>query len=66
MKRLIALTLTVALVLCCLVGCSETDKYNHEQFYGVVRFAEEINRPVVYIPKYGDVEIPENEGFKKY
>ena len=62
MKKLIALTLAVVALLCCLVGCSEGDKYNRERFYGVVRFSEESNQLVVYIPKYGEVEIPENDG----
>lgn len=62
MKKVLALTLAVASLLCCLVGCSEGDKYNREQFYGVVRFSEELDRLVVYIPSVGDVEIPENEG----
>lgn len=62
MKKLIALALAVVTLLCCLVGCSEGDKYNHEQFYGVVRFSEASNQFVVYIPKYGEVEIPENDG----
>ena len=62
MKKLIALALVVVALLCCLVGCSEGDKYNRERFYGVVRFSEESNQLVVYIPKYGEVEIPENDG----
>ena len=62
MKKLIALTLAVVALLCCLVGCSEGDKYNRERFYGVVRFSEESNRLLVYIPSVGDVAIPESEG----
>ena len=62
MKKLIALTLAVVSLLCCLVGCSEGDKYNRERFYGVVRFSEESNQLVVYIPSIGDVVIPESEG----
>lgn len=62
MKRLIVLTLAVAALFCCLVGCSEGDRYNRERFYGVVRFSEESNRLVVYIPGVGDVEIPESDG----
>ncbi len=62
MKKLLALTLAVVSLLYCFVGCREVDQYNHEQFYGVVRFSEECNRLVVYIPSVGDVEIPENEG----
>ena len=63
MKKLIALTLAVVALLCCLVGCSEGDKYNRERFYGVVRFSEESNQLVVYIPSIGDVAIPESEGY---
>ncbi len=62
MKKLIALTLAVVALLCCLVGCSAGDKYNRERFYGVVRFLEESNQLVVYIPSIGDVVIPESEG----
>ena len=62
MKKLIALTLAVVALLCCLVGCSEGDKYNRERFYGVVRFSEESNQLVVYIPSIGDVVIPESDG----
>ena len=62
MKKLIALALVVAALLCCLVGCSEGDKYNRERFYGVVHFLEESNQLVVYIPSIGDVAIPESEG----
>ena len=62
MKKLIALVFTMIVLLCCLVGCSEGDKYNRERFYGVVRFSEESNQLVVYIPSVGDVAIPESEG----
>lgn len=62
MKKLLALALAVVALLCCLVGCSEGDKYNRERFYGVVRFSEESNQLVVYIPSVGDVAIPESEG----
>ena len=62
MKKLLALALAVVVLLCCLVGCSEGDKYNRERFYGVVRFSEESNQLVVYIPSVGDVAIPESEG----
>ena len=62
MKKLIALALVVIAFLCCLVGCSEGDKYNLERFCGVVRFSEESNQLVAYIPSIGDVAIPESEG----
>ena len=62
MKKLLALALAVVALLCCLVGCSEGDKYNRERFYGVVRFSEESNQLVVYIPSIGDVASPESEG----
>ena len=62
MKKILALALSVVALLCCLVGCSEGDKYNRERFYGVVRFSEESNQLVVYIPSVGDVVIPESEG----
>ena len=62
MKKLIALFFTMIVLLCCLVGCSEGNKYTRERFYGVVRFSEESNQLVVYIPSIGDVAIPESEG----
>ena len=62
MKKLMAVALAAIAILCCLVGCSEGDKYNRERFYGVVRFSEESNQLVVYIPSVGDVVIPESEG----
>ncbi len=63
MKKLSALTLSVLILLSCLIGCSEGDKYNRERFYGVVRFLEESNQLVVYIPSIGDVVIPESESY---
>ena len=62
MKKILALALAMVTLLCCLVGCSEGDKYNRERFYGVVRFSEESNQLVVYIPSIGDVAIPESDG----
>ena len=62
LKRFLYSILTVIMLLFCFVGCVEADKYNREQFYGVVRFSEECERLVVYIQGIGDVEIPDNEG----
>ena len=62
MKKTIALTLASVVLLCCLSGCSGGDKCNRERFYGVVRFSEESNQLVVYIPGVGDVAIPDSEG----
>ncbi len=62
MKKLFYTLLTVLFILCCVTGCGIGDKYNHEQFYGVVRFSEELDRTVIYIPELGEVEIPENDG----
>ena len=61
MKKLLALVLAVVALLCCLVGCSGNGG-THNVFQGVVRFSEESDRLVVYIPKYGEVEIPDNDG----
>ena len=61
MKKLIALALAVVALLCCLVGCSDGYKDSHEIYHGVVRLSEESNRLVLYIPKYGEVEIPESD-----
>ncbi len=64
LKKLLTISLSALLMFCMsisLFGCSIGDKFNHERFYGVVRFSEECNRLVVYIPTFGDVEIPEYE-----
>lgn len=66
MKKISALALVLVTLFYCLVGCSEGDEYRHERFYGVVRFSEESDQPVVYIPKYGEVEIPESERCRAY
>ena len=61
-KKLLTIGLSVLLMLCMgisLFGCSIGDKFNHERFYGVVCFSEECNQLVVYIPKVGDVSIPD-------
>ena len=63
LKKLLTIGLSFLLMLCMgisLFGCSVGDKFNRERFYGVVRFSEECNQLVVYIPKVGDVEIPEH------
>lgn len=62
MRKALSLVLVVVTLLCCLVGCIDGDKYNRERFYGVVRFSEESNQLVVYIPSIGEVVIPESEG----
>ena len=62
MKKILSFALTLVALLCCFTGCNEGDKYNRERFYGVVRFSEESNQLVVYIPSIGDVTIPESEG----
>ena len=61
MKKLLSLVLAVVALLCCFVGCGGS-RDTHEVFCGVVRFSEECSRLVVYIPKYGEVEIPDSEG----
>lgn len=61
MKKRIAFVLALVALLCCFVGCREGDKYNRERFYGVVRFSEESNQLVVYIPSIGDAVIPESD-----
>lgn len=62
MRKILSLVIALITLVCCLVGCSDGDKYNRERFYGVVRFSEESNQMVVYIPSIGDVVIPESEG----
>ena len=62
MKKALSLVLALITLLFCLGGCTASDEYNYEQFYGVVRFSDELNRLIVYIPKIGETEIPQNEG----
>ena len=62
MKKILSLLLAFTLLLFCFVGCGKVDKYNRECFYGVVRFLEESNQLVIYIPSIGDVTIPESDG----
>ena len=62
MKKLLSLAFVAAAILCCITGCGEIEKYNSERFCGVVRFSEESNQLIVFIPSIGDVAIPESEG----
>ena len=62
MKKTLSLILALLFTVLSLSACGASDKYQYETFYGVVSFSEEMNRLLVYIPSYGDVEIPENEG----
>ena len=62
MKKTISIILSSLLMFCMgisLFGCGIGNKFNHERFYGVVCFSEECNQLVVYIPKVGDVSIPD-------
>ena len=58
MKRVLSFILAVFSILLCLAGCSGGEKYSYESFFGVVDYSEELSRLVVYIPSYGDVELP--------
>lgn len=62
MKKVLSISLILITIFLCLVGCDAGDKYAQEQFYGVVKFLEESNQMVVYIPKLGDVVIPATDG----
>ncbi len=59
MKRLLALALLLTVALCCLFGCIGQPKYERETFYGVVKYAKDLERLLIYIPNLGDVEIPD-------
>lgn len=59
MKRIILLLLMAALLVC-FFGCGDLG-YANERFYGVIRWSEECNQLVVYIPGIGDVSIPESD-----
>ena len=60
---------TLSLILICItlfffVGCNiqiENNEYEYEQFYGVVRYSEQLNTIVVYNPCFGEVEIPDSD-----
>ena len=43
----------------CNISSFNKDKYNYEKYYGLVRFSEEHERLLIYIPNVGEVEIPE-------
>lgn len=64
MKKVVSVLLS-AVLLVCLVGCGG-EKYNFESFTGVVRLSEETAGLVLYIPAYGEVEIPESENCRSY
>ena len=67
MKKTLAFLSALVTLSCCLAGCGGGGEYNREKFYGVVRFSEESNGLVVYIPNLGDVVIPEDGAeFLKY
>lgn len=59
MKRLLALALMLISALCCLFGCVGQPKYEREVFYGVVKYSEDFERLLIYIPNLGDVDIPD-------
>lgn len=61
MKKALFSIITVITFIFTAVGC--TPDYNHETFYGVVKFSKIINGPIIYIPEYGEVKIPENDGY---
>ena len=58
--KTVALLLALLILTVALVGCS-FDRYNHETFYGVVRWSDDFNGLLVYIPGIGDVDIPRYE-----
>ena len=58
--RAVALALAILITLTALVGCS-FDRYNYESFWGVVRWSDDFNGLLVYIPGIGDVDIPRYE-----
>lgn len=62
----------IAICILCittLISCKK-DEYSYESFYGVIKWSEECERLVVYIPDIGDIEIPSSErtvaGFDGY
>lgn len=71
MKKIKRCSLFMACILALfmLVGCFG-DGYTRERFYGVVRWKEDLNQLVIYIPDVGETAIPESEsciaGFDGY
>ena len=63
MRKTCALLFAILTVLFCFVTVGCTPDYGYETFYGVVKFSKIINGPIIYIPEYGEVEIPDNEGY---
>ena len=58
--RIIGFFAICVTVLLSLMGCGG-DGYERERFYGVVRWSEECEDFVVYIPEIGEAHIPEHE-----
>ena len=60
MKKIISVFLITVLCSAFLFSCVK-NPYACEEIYGVIKYSEESERLIVYIPKYGDVEIPESD-----
>lgn len=63
MKKIYQFILIFLISIISFIACNipsfNKDKYNYEKYYGLVRFSEEHERLLIYIPNVGDVEIPE-------
>ncbi len=63
MRKTFALLFAILTILFCFVTVGCTPDYGYESFYGIVKFSKIINGPIIYIPEYGEVKIPENDGY---
>ena len=63
MKKIYQFILIFLISIISFIACNipsfNKDKYNYEKYYGLVRFSEEHERLLIYIPNVGEVEIPE-------
>ena len=58
--RFIGIFAIFTAMLLSLIACGG-DGYEREHFYGVVRWSEECEDSVIYVPEVGEVRIPEHE-----
>ena len=58
--KTLAFILALLITVTVLVGCGY-DKYNHETYYGVIRWSEDFGGLLINIPGVGDVDIPAYE-----
>lgn len=66
MKKIISLLFILSQLLLCLGGCATNQADTYLTYYGVMKYSPECKREVLYIPGYGDFELPECDNIKSY